>query len=540
MPDFEAERPPGEASGWRGWLMLAALSLFLAIVVRWPLSVQPSLFPLDGNSGLHALAIDAAYHGSWSRIPSLLWPEGAPIRLLAVPSLVIGVVFRTLCEPGTALELTRTVWLAAGGVGVAGLAARLGQGLRGRAVAATLCIVSPITLTEAAGGRHEQHAYLPIALAVIGALGAGRASWALGFAGLLLAGFTSPYQLVTAAALALTVAAWRGWRPAGATLLAAVLAGIPVSVYYAPAVVAETMFGQPMTATPAQPALLQLVAPLAGHVSAGARLASLRTGPIDLAIGACWPPMAVYNIAFLGWVCLALGLAGGLAGGARIRPLVLGGLLCTLLGLGNELRLSDSGGTGVPLPWALAQLFPGLRSMQSTGRFLVGATIPLALAAGALAHRWRATALLAPLALVEGLFFAPSPWPLPAASIDVASLRALLPATGPVAVWPAPGLPPSTYALMALVGGRPIAGTATEHFRPVTVAPVGVTPPAPIASAPAPTGMPVIYVQNQQCAPLLQWRDRDRLRDRCVGHVCVHLVEVKTTPRPGGPRSAPR
>lgn len=519
------------STGWRGWLLLTLIALILAIVVRWPLSVKPWLYPLDGNSGLHALAVDGVFHGSWSRIPGLIWPEGAPVRLLAVPALLVAVAFRTVCEPGTALELARTLWLAAGGLGVAAVAARLGQGTRGRAVAATLCIMSPITLAEAAGGRHEHHAFLPISLAVIGALGAGRASWALALGGLLMAGFTSPYQLVSAAVLSIAAAASRGWRPAMWMLLAAVLAGVPVAAYYAPSVSAATMFGQPMTTTPAQPGLLELVNPLLPDAATAARLASLRRGPTNLEIGACWPAMDVYNTAFLGWLGLTMGVAGSVAADGRVRCLMLGGLACALLALGNELQLAGGQGSGIPLPWALSQYLPGLRSMQSTARFLVGAALPLAVAAGALADRWRATALLAPLALLETLFHAPPPWPLPAAAIDVAALRALLPSTGPVAVWPAPGLPPSSYAVMALVSGHPIAGSATQQFRPTVVAPVGTSAPVPLPSAAAVGGLPVLYVQTQQCAPLLQWRDRNRLRDRCVGHVCVHLPEKKLIPR---------
>lgn len=94
---------------------------------------------------------------------------------------------------------------------------------------------------------------------------------------------------------------------------------------------------------------------------------------------ASYPDAIIWNVA-LGWVGLALGAVGAVAAWpAARRWLTLMGLTM-LLALGPALRVGGVE-TGVPLPFALLQSLPGIRSAQRPSHIVVVASLALAIVA---------------------------------------------------------------------------------------------------------------------------------------------------------------
>jgi hypothetical protein len=98
------------------------------------------------------------------------------------------------------------------------------------------------------------------------------------------------------------------------------------------------------------------------------------------------------------------------------RPWIVFGLAFTVLCLGPKLRI-DGYDTGLSLPYDLLRHVPGLDVMRTPGRFMLLASVGLAVGAGfglqALARRWpsRRTAVLALVAVCAALELWPRTWP---------------------------------------------------------------------------------------------------------------------------------
>jgi len=126
-----------------------------------------------------------------------------------------------------------------------------------------------------------------------------------------------------------------------------------------------------------------------------------------------YPDAVIWNVA-LGWVALILGVLGALAARRIAWRWLLLALACLILTLGPELKIAGWN-TGLPLPYALIQDLPGIRSGQRPNHMAVMVSLSLAILAayGVVAlqrrlaqrsskvHAWGMTVAL--LALIAGM-----------------------------------------------------------------------------------------------------------------------------------------
>lgn len=104
-------------------------------------------------------------------------------------------------------------------------------------------------------------------------------------------------------------------------------------------------------------------------------------GPaVRAARAAVYPGAVIWNVA-LGWVGLVLGGMGVWGYWSQVRRWVLLLLASLVLALGPVLRVAGWQ-TGVPLPFALVQSLPGIRSGQRPNHMVVMGSVALALLAG--------------------------------------------------------------------------------------------------------------------------------------------------------------
>jgi len=429
--------------------------------------------PLDPNSPLHALALgQLADGGSWGEISNLAFPTPVPIRMVALPTLLLGLPFSFILSPLAALNAATTCMVALQGLAIAWLVALLGWGRRAQFIAITGGICAPFTIHAQALGQQENLGFLAMAIAVAAALSQGRKAWLLTMAALLTAGFSSPYQAVPTGLLLLSVSALQGKQVLLRSVLCAAIAAIPVLLYYTGATDGSASIPGITTSPPeegylASAGLWDMLHPRAMWDASpvtldGAlkRLSNLgQTIPFtELHPGWIWT--TAHQSAYLGLVLLfgIKGIWNARKHGALFRGLFLGASLCLLLALGPSLRIVSEQSTGVPMPWAGLAAFPGLSDLQATHRFLAGTVFVLVLGLAwwgrNLARHWVAT--LCALLMVDGLLRAPVIWPLPGARTDLQAVEAELP-PGPVMLWPPlTAFAPQYYELMAVLLDRPV------------------------------------------------------------------------------------
>jgi len=463
---------------------LAQLALYLALAVaaRWPLSGHPDALSLDPNTPLHTLVMENLYRfGALSPVQMVDYPDGHPIQIIGVPFILLATALRGLLDTLPAFNVAVTLMVALQGVSAAWLARRLGWRARGQVVSGVAAIACPYLLHVAGNGQYENLAFPALALCAAAGLSADRrVGGALGFIGLLLAGFSSPYQAVSAGMILVLCAAWSGRRQLGAALLVSALAGAPVTAYYLAAIDASRSETSGMLAQPssggggdregmvASAGLYDLIAPRALFMgralpldAPGERLAALSEPPARSRAGPHWLFADTPQASYLGLGLLLMGLAGaGLSWRERWARGVGGaGAAGAVFALGPTLTLW-SGTTGaLSLPWAWLSLLPVLGSLSVTYRFLAAPSFFLVMGAGALANRvpWPVAPGLVALLLADGLLRAPAPWPVQART-PALELPEGVTIEGPVALWPpADALAPQHVHATALTLGQPIA-----------------------------------------------------------------------------------
>lgn len=423
------------------WLALLALALGLATLVRWPTVPFLDLAPIDPNTPLHMLVgWDLGHGGDLGHIVSVGQPEGARIRLLALPMVLVAAVFDLILDDArSGFHVAVWLWVAGTGLAMAAFVRRLGGS---GAVAMMAVCAAPFTVQTLGNGQFENVAYVTFALGWWAAM-QGRPG--LTAAAGALAGFCSPYQGIV---FFLVLISTRRWK-----CVAAGAAGLGVAAVYFLGV----LQGLDPSNMPAPPlddqgaALAELVlGPVFSEASSpGQRSWLLLNRPEAQALGANWTFVPTFNSGFLG-----LGLLG--AGGVglwreRDRPgvkaLVLAGAVCVVLALGKRLALAPGVETVLPMPWALSVWLPGVSKMQATQRFLTGPTFVLVLGAA-----WALRGRLAPLAVLivaEGLWLAPVHWPAPVRPVLPLTLE--LPEEGNIAIWPGPPTLPGRYHQLTAV-----------------------------------------------------------------------------------------
>lgn len=464
-------------SGVRRLLPAVLLLIGLAVLVRFPTSVQPGLAWTDPNSPLHAIAAHDLARGQvlgmLGGVESVGAPDGMTARILALPQLLLTAPLTWVLGMIPALNLGVLAWLLLCGLAAAGLARRLGGS---PVLAAAALVVAPGTVLALGNGQIENLVTPALALAVL----AGSASrptapvtLAAAAGACLLASSSSPYQGIVAWVLLLAVGLACAGRRALPLALAGAVGLLPAVAYFS-AVLGD---GLAPSAGPAPSALHQpaslgelflgsLVGPGGGPEGSdpGVRsyllLAGVEARPFD----SRWPFLRPHTLAYLGLPLLVLGLWGLLAERRRpvVRGLLLGGGACALLALGSSLHLAPGVDTGLPLPWALAAELPALERLGVTTRFLPGLTLALALGTALWVSRrprWQGT-LAVTLLVLDGLWLAPVHWPVPALRAELPEELEELAAEvdGRLAIWPGPPVLLSHFHFLGVaVLDRPLA-----------------------------------------------------------------------------------
>jgi hypothetical protein len=437
---------------------LVLLALALAALVRWPTVAHPDWMPLDPNSPLHTLvANDLASGGHPFRIVSLGAPEGLRVRLLAMPLMLVAAFLNLFTSPAAAMNLAVWLWVAATGVVFAALCKRLGGSPW---VGLVVLIGAPPCVQALGNGQYENIAYAGHALALVGVMR--RKPWEVALAGLLV-GLSSPYQGVALGLLLISLGLFlRQWKAPAAGFVGLVVAAI----YFAGILTGGL---DPTTAMPA-PALgdqgitvgeLFLGGQWSNSASAGARSWALLHPEPARELGMTWPWVVSKNEGMLGFALVGFGVWGLWKERARpvAKALALAAATCVVIALGHRLKLTPSVHTVIPLPWLASLWLPGIGEMQATARFLAMAVFALGVgSAWALRGRWM---LLAPLVVVEGLWFSAAHWPAPVLAMKLPDVP--IAEEGPVAVWPGPpALMPRYHCLASIALDRPVAWFQAE------------------------------------------------------------------------------
>jgi hypothetical protein len=469
----------------------ALLAVALAVVVRWPSSVFADAIPRDHNTALHmVMAGDLARTLDPLHLSALDFPDAVPVRLIGWPLLLLAAPLARLVSPVVAFNLAVTAWVALQGLAVDALGRAWGWRLGGRAAAVVAAVAAPVGLVAMGNGQYENVVVAPLCLVAWGSGRGGRGGLLAVAGGLMLAAFASPYQAVVAGLLALGMAAPRGLKSFGITLLVAILAAVPVGGYYAsqaadgPAAQLALTRTRPapataVTGTPVVDLILpraQVTTMQARVASPGDRIAAAARAPSWEEPAGRWPLVDSVVATWLGGVLLVAGLLGLWKGRAdpRVRGVALGAAAALLLALGPTLRLTQGLDTGLPLPWAAARWLGPLAAMAAPWRFVTGPAFALVVGLGAGLSRTAPALGVGALVLLEALLIGPGAWPVPASAPRVAPVVAVLP-DGPVAVWPGtPGVATVRHALLSLALERPVAswngppdaGGMVEGYRP--------------------------------------------------------------------------
>lgn len=289
--------------------------------------------------------------------------------------------------------------------------------------------------------------------------------------GLVLAGFSSPYQAVALGVLGLSLAFYYGRARLGEMALSSVLGSAVAIAYYAGAIRSD--FPHPSSDREVASGIFDLWVPFANQPLDGpiTRIRHLARPAQHLTSLDSMMWAQPVSTSYIGAVLLVLGLAG--LWRARRTPLARGlatALLATLiLSFGSSLRTWSTSSSPIPLPWALLAHLPYLGSMMVVRRFLSGASFCLVLGVGLLLQgrrRWWAAVACVALG-ADGLLRAPLRWPLPTARLDLSPLAEHLPTGAPLAAWPPmTDLEPRYFALLALELGRPLIVPAIDRPLP--------------------------------------------------------------------------
>lgn len=426
------------------------------MLARWPVAVFPEALPHDPNTALHTVAAaDLAAHLDPTRLASLDWPDGVPVRLIGWPLLLVALPLQLLLDPIPALNLGLVVLLAVQGVGVGWIGRREGWGRPRIAATVAAALLAPLGLLHLGNGQPENVVFLPLLLAGWGAL---RGRWGLCATGLLLAAASSPYPGLVAGLLALAGGALGGRRALGTAAVVGALCALPVALYFgsqaADAPGADLTRTRPADAAVAAPAtLVGLVQPEVG-LDAGLGPPGWTTPDRR------WPQTPPATGSYLGLALLVGGLAGLWRGRREplVRAVALAAAAAFVLSLGSRLTFAPGRSTALPLPWAALSLLPGLREMGATSRLLVGVELALALGLGRLVVGRPALAGGALVALaLDALLLSPGHWPVAASSPRADALIAALP-PGPTLLWPGtPLLSTHQHAVLRLALDRPVA-----------------------------------------------------------------------------------
>nr|WP_052294992.1 hypothetical protein [Oscillochloris trichoides] len=418
---------------------LAASLLFFAVA----LPSMPHAFPGGPVAGIdgwqhvwhlwwtqHALAT-----GSSPLFTDLLYyPSGVNLAIhpVNIASGIMVAPITALAGPVLAFNVALLLAFTLSGLGAYLLTQRVGVPPLIAFVAGLLFTFSPYHTTKAYDGQLEMASLQWLVLyawLLLVALEERRAVWAV-LAGIMLAlvGYTSLYYLVYGAVYSLVaVLLWLPWRSGGKALLTsllrlllvpatAALTMAPLLLGLASTVIAmgrgggdSSMLAELMIKRSAN--LLDFWLPSYLHPLWGAAVAQL--GPI------LHPGISAWNNA-LGYTTLGLAIVGCVRAWPLARRWLVLALAGLVLALGPQLLVGPIQ-TGIPLPYRLLLLLPGMEIAQRPSHFVVLTSIALAPLAGLGLHHLvqrygqRAIMLALTVAVIE---LAPPVWPTHTFSVN--------------------------------------------------------------------------------------------------------------------------
>lgn len=442
------------------FLLLTLYFTVLSVGLRYPTSINLNLVPLDPNFPLHALAAqDLSDGGSGLVNTRLEWPDGAPIRYLAWPLLLISQLFEGFMRPIPALHVGIVAWLTVQGLTMFYLFRDLLQD-RSRAIcAATLALCSPQVLIALGNAQFENVA--PAFLLLIGwSILRQRYAWLV--FGLFGACFSSPYM----GFLGLLLALLMGFRDKWVYVIMMLSSG-SVWLYYdavtgnnihestqpAPSVMAES----------ANPIGLFLPINIAENggtdlPSMAQRFNLLQTAPTHAPFDDTWFWVMVTASSFLGIAWVTLGVLG--LWQKRQDPIAwnlsLWALTALTCSFGDQFILDlDSFKLSIPWVWSLTDFMPGLSDMNATHRFLMAPSLVLALGVACIGNRL-ILFIGTILCVFEALFISPAHWPIPSKQATIPKEIAFI--QKPFIFWPPPPVISSYKVTMTgLLLDQPIA-----------------------------------------------------------------------------------
>ncbi len=357
----------------------------------------------------------------------LYYPGGVNLAIhpVNIASGIMVAPITALAGPVLAFNVALLLAFALAGLGAYLLTQRVGVSPHIAFVVGLLFTFSPFHTTKAYDGQLEMASLQWLVLyawLLLVALEERRSLWAI-LAGIMLAlvGYTSLYYLVYGAVYSLiAVLLWLPWRSGGRVLLTmlsrlllvpatAALTMAPLLLGLASTVIEmgqgggdSSMLADLMIKRSAN--LLDFWLPSYLHPLWGSAVAQL--GPI------LHPGISAWNNA-LGYTTLALAVVGCVRAWPTARRWLVLALVGLVLALGPQLLVGPFQ-TGIPLPYRLLLLVPGMEIAQRPSHFVVLTNIALAPLAGLGLHylvthyAQRALLIVLGVALVE---LAPPIWP---------------------------------------------------------------------------------------------------------------------------------
>jgi len=385
------------------WIPIVVVAA-AAVLVLFPLSVYPTLFHRTPNSPLHWMVLDhimAALSGDvddMARVVAADFPAGRPVRIIGWPVQIMALPFVSSFGRVGALNIALLISVVLSGVLMTRVLARFGLSWVAQAVGGLAWVTNPLMVSFLSNGQYENHVGFALPLAMLGVLRSGIVGELMMGAGLLLAAFSSPYQVIPAAIVVTAMVAMSPDRRLGG--LTFVLVCVLSCCYWYYTGPQPQPGGECGPTSGTMPLVIAELFGFTGAIDAempfrpdrwssfGATIADpiQRTRSID-----------VHNLnvapgsGYLGIVPLVLGAVGlwRVRETGWSRPLAVGAMGCAILALGPELSVVRGSAINLPLPADVFGLFPGLSQMGTTLRFMSGAAFVMVVGLAFFVHGMR-------------------------------------------------------------------------------------------------------------------------------------------------------
>jgi hypothetical protein len=436
----------------------------LGVLIRWPTMPYIYTLPLESNTPLHALAALGLCEGHLLNLPYLGWPEGAQVRYIAWPLLLITGICNLFISPIPAMNLGVFLWIVGQGLGGYYFGTKLQFSKMGALICGVICMCSPSLLQANGNGQFENISMMSL-LWLYWALEESveniKYRWMHIGVAFALTLFSSPYQGVVGLLMIgvhlLYTYQWKITLPIlpslliGAWYYGAVSQGeVHASVIPAQASIAETarIYGFFIPQNIAENGGVPLMGPLG-------RLHNLVKLPTNMIYSNRWPWMMSTATDYISVVLL---ISGGY-GLWKIKNKKLWTMLVVFIVISLGQKISVGNILTIPLPWKLSVWIPGIQNMQATLRFLSGVSLVLGIA---LCHslsskKWSGIILF--LLLFDFFLISPHNWPIQAYEpILSPQLKEMKTQNKPIAYWPsAPIIASHKVTTTALVLQLPLA-----------------------------------------------------------------------------------